>query len=593
MMKASKDSALGVLIQAIEECQSLDPESRPEHFTRMGMPEVAHWLLRCNWESQGKKVGTALRDLHLHEWSQGFWPQAMNRLAALNRSECEIDGKIDVAGNVVKALAQLEHLKVHWLELELKADAVRFARVLCNLRPTDTKAYHLLREWMLVRKPWEKQPNALTRAALRLAVEYYHGGDEQAFEDLEVLLSQRHIRRITPFFRFRFQSNIACLRRFTTARLQRAGPFGGMSDHAVFSWFVLVWVYCGNMWPELCYAALQGDMSLQPPNTPIGAVMRAAQAYQMRSTTLQSTILPSDPTSTTPRLKVALCVFGQLRNFSSAHKTWGVLGLARHDVSTFVHTWGHTGMRVPCAESGAGTERVFSHPPFVRAYRRAGFLYGNAAIRARYPRLHASLVCGGEVNLSHLRSVYGSDAEYVVEDDPGDDFGPDPLNQRRMFRKMRGVIKMMQESGESFDLCVLIRPDLLLEAENGELDLNLLAARTRSSPMVYGGLVVTGNLFMEDAYAIGDPSVISAIVDVEAFTNEKSWMAPHTLVPHTSIAFNAFAKGVGPVLHGGVRKKGFASEVCLDRQQIRTLLLEDLPNGTQNDMDRLLFASVD
>ena len=591
MRKAAKETPLGVLIQTIEECQSLAPEALQEHLTRIGMPEVAHWLLRRNWETQGMKTGAALKALHLHEWTQGLWTQAMNRLTALNRSECEIVGGIDVAGAAMKALAQLEHLKVHWLELELKTDAVRFARGLCDLRRKDTRAYHLLREWMLARKPWEKYPDALSRAALRLALEVSYASDEQAFEDLEVLLSQRNFRRIATFLRFRFQANIELLRRYTAARLRRNDPASGLSEHALFSWFALAWIYCGDMWEEMCLA-MHERVETSLSENPLGSLKHSANSY-LRQCSLLRENDRHRRTGGRHRLRIALCVFGQLRNYCMAYKSWGVLNLGEHDVHTFVNTWSNTGMRLPCAESGAGCDRVFAHPQFIGAYIRAGYLYGNTAIRSRFPVLHASLSCNSVVDEEGLKSVYGRQAEILIEDDPGEEFGCDPGNQRRMFRKMMGVVQMMNAAVGRFDLCILIRPDLLLCSKDSFSLCNHWEA-TNKAPVLYNfNLSCNSNLSLDDAFAMGRPDVVSKFADVESQTIGRSWAAPKELVPHHSIAFNALQRGIRPIHPIGLMKGGFSSGVSLSREQILDALRADLPRGIETEMDRLLLASLE
>lgn len=578
--------ALAKLQQAIVDAQGMTVEQQAAHFKQLGMPEVAHLLLREAHEEAGSIVGPRLKELVQHEIDHGQWTRALELIQHVDAKLLVREIDVDLGDVTMKTLVQLGRELEAWMHAEIDRDAPGFARRLCNIRRAESVGFHAIRRMMLMHKPWRKHQNMLAQAALFLVSETPDVSNEQALLHVDQILNQRHLYLIFPFFRSTFRRNIELLRLYSEQRLSRPDPFAGLSPEAVFAWSALVWVYAGDTWAELCeaLATLQADTTPQV-NTPKGAVLAAAAAYRQRCQ------MASQPPK--PRLRIAMCVFGQLRNYAAGHDTWEVMGLDKHDVKVFVNTWSQTGMRLPDAELGAGVSRVFLYQPFVNAYKRAGFMYGNPALYAAYPGLHAALRCGRVVQQADLQAVYGRDAQCVIEDDPGEAFGPDPGNQRRMFRKMRGAVQMMQESGENFDLCILIRPDLILQSQEMGVDLYAMTQTVAKGPFLYCFEFRVGlNFSVHDVLTIGRPDAIAALVDVESFTEENFWGAPKKLRAHSSIAVNAFSKGLRPLSVRDVKIGGYASEVGLSAERIRQLLLEDIGLRAYTEMDSMLLSSL-
>jgi hypothetical protein len=589
MNHTSIQTPLEALEEAIAAAQALPEVDQIEYFKRQGMPEISHWMLRRQWETQGRLPDETLQRLHQHEWAHGLWAQAMARLDGLDVRRVGREAGIYLPDVVLSVIARDAQAAVDRIAAEVRRDAFGLGLRLCFLRNADLDGYRAISDLVVARRTWEKQANRLGAAALRLALELENPSDRQAFEDIEALLELRDFRHICPFFRWRYQRNIALLRRYTDERLRRSDPTAGLAPHALFAWTLLVWVFGGDQHGQLCQALAAPDTS-SAPDTPVGAVYHAAAAYRQW--------IPASPPLQGRRLRIALCVFGQLRHFQAARPSWNALRLDTHDVQVFVHTWRNTGMRIPDVSTGAGTDRVFGHAPFAQAYKRAAALYGIPALYERCRTLHAALDCGRTVSDEELRTVYGAQARCVIEDDPGDTFGPDPANQRRMFRKMHGAVQLMRGSGQAFDLCILIRPDLLLKPIGEGADLMAMATAAAQGSVVFNDcLITTGNIYLDDTMAIGRPDVMEAFVDVESFTQEaavgKHWNAPTSLRAHRSIAHNAFVRGLRPVYQLGFRKAGLASAVCLSREQIQAALLAEMPHGAVSDLDRLLLSSLE
>jgi hypothetical protein len=86
------------------------------------------------------------------------------------------------------------------------------------------------------------------------------------------------------------------------------------------------------------------------------------------------------------RLRIALCISGQLRGYEAAHPSWSRLGLDRHEVTRFVHVW---------QDIGRNWQRIWGF------LRRDPFLWDTfvrpnsiAFLRPRYPILMEAALLG-------------------------------------------------------------------------------------------------------------------------------------------------------------------------------------------------------
>src|SRR5262249_8363825 len=136
------------------------------------------------------------------------------------------------------------------------------------------------------------------------------------------------------------------------------------------------------------------------------------------------------------RLRIAVCVSGQLRGFRTAFPTWQALGLDGHDVTYFVHTWRNIGIK-PLFR----TDPERQPPGFFETFERIRQQVADGTLIGLYPSLHHRDAFGAKSPLVHfeverdeLVALY--ETEFVViEDDEAPEFAKFS-NQEKMFHKI-------------------------------------------------------------------------------------------------------------------------------------------------------------
>lgn len=157
-----------------------------------------------------------------------------------------------------------------------------------------------------------------------------------------------------------------------------------------------------------------------------------------------------------PRLKIALCVSGQLRDYQRAFASWEHLQLQDHQVDYYIHTWRATGMRLPNRVQHAN--RGLSGQ-FLETYILALKAYGFATIETLYPHFIQTFRCYGQVCLEQMRQVYGEQAVIVIEEE---DVLTTLSNQHKMLYKIQACYQSIPNP-EQYDLIIRIRPDLIIQ----------------------------------------------------------------------------------------------------------------------------------
>jgi hypothetical protein len=206
------------------------------------------------------------------------------------------------------------------------------------------------------------------------------------------------------------------------------------------------------------------------------------------------------------RLKIAICVSGQLRGFRHAYPSWLRTLLVGADHSIFVHSWRAIG------RSGAEPFRhtlPFEGERFKEKYREFANEHGFDVFKSRFPTLFGSLAESGAIDEQSLAQFYSTD-QVVLEDDRAERFAI-MSNQQKMHYKIDAAFQLAVKSGESFDMVVRIRPDkgILL------MGFDWLAARnfSKQSTVVFADAAYGfqyGHLFIGDQFAVGafEPMVI-------------------------------------------------------------------------------------
>jgi len=218
------------------------------------------------------------------------------------------------------------------------------------------------------------------------------------------------------------------------------------------------------------------------------------------------------------RLKIALCVSGQLRGYEATFPSWKSLNLAEHDTTLFIHTWKRVGL-----QWGRALQFVH-HDPMLRELASP---QGKAIIRARYHHLSAVLTealgRGDEVTEAELSAFYGTE-HVIVEDDSLPEFKT-KANQWKMHYKIEQAYRMATAHSSEYDLVLRLRPDLEVEVRT-PLDFRELAALSASRRFL---IAEFRNMFLTK-YWMGDKFVLGAQEPMEVFSTAFSTM--QTLEAH-------------------------------------------------------------
>jgi tetratricopeptide (TPR) repeat protein len=308
-------------------------------------------------------------------------------------------------------------------------------------------------------------------------------------------------------------------------------------------------------------------------------------------------ILDSDPPAVVrrvgDRLKIGVCVSGQLRGFRQAHQSWSHLGWDAHDVRLAVHTWRNIGRRFP--DNAAQLDRAFTGP-LQDALIKVSALAGYPEILKRYPKLFNTFRQKNDVRIEDLHDVYATDL-IEIEDDDRAPFAT-MQNQEKMYYKVEKCHDLLRSHGQEFDLVFRMRPDKAF-AKPADVDWGRIHHASAARRELYadvGPFLVSGY-----GYCIGDQFAVGSAETMECYSRAWSsstdpamrgadWLPPMPLA-HTSFAYATVRGGVRVKPMAGVHFGALITEDPLTPAQVRPLLLEDMNGVPRDDIDRTLLAA--
>jgi len=246
------------------------------------------------------------------------------------------------------------------------------------------------------------------------------------------------------------------------------------------------------------------------------------------------------------KLRVALCVSGQLRGFRTARQTWSALGLDDHEIHTFVHVWAEVGRKLPAPGHSL---RLFPRA-FSDAFSRHMMRIGTDEFWSRYPTFRSLYEQKDIVSAEDIKSFYNTDAAVVESQTEGIFLDS---NSARMHYKIQACNELIHKSGVDFDLVVRIRPDKTFHHTEKLIDW----------PEHLKALLIEKFILVDDfpvflpagGYGFGDQIAIGCQYDMDryarTFALQSSNMGgsglygfPADHFPHTSLAFSCFYDGV-------------------------------------------------
>ncbi|MCP4618191.1 MAG: hypothetical protein GY844_17370 [Bradyrhizobium sp.] len=282
------------------------------------------------------------------------------------------------------------------------------------------------------------------------------------------------------------------------------------------------------------------------------------------------------------KLRMAVCVSGQLRGYSSAFRSWRNTLLRDVEYDIFVDSWERIG------RSGAEPFRSvlpFAGEHFVQCYREAGLQRGLDEIRQRYPLLFRTLAETGRATETALRDFYMTPNVHL------DDESMTPFaaysNQDKMHSKISSSFEMAMTAGGEYDLIVRLRPDKPIRDLCFSWRELLDACRAR--PVLFAdrafGLHYAGPM-IGDQFAIGTPAMME--VYCRTWTMHPPIAAcgllkfPEAFEGHVSLAQICWLHGIdvrrAPILFGPLQ----------DAERLNSnVILECLTADASGRMDRL------
>ena len=340
--------------------------------------------------------------------------------------------------------------------------------------------------------------------------------------------------------------------------------------------------------------------SVENRNSVFGATLISAVAGLGKS---REQAGPALLTSRSRRLRIAVCVSGQLRGFRRAVRSWDLLGTKDHDVDTYVHTWKVIGRRFPDAGQA---HRVFAGN-FLSVYKNVYFQLSRTGIKTLYPHFSQLFAGDEEVTLDDLRDTYRTE-NIVIEDDRAPEFQPlDTV--MKMHYKIERCFSLVTESHKKYDLILRIRPDLLVEGQE-PLDLRELHLRSEQNRIIFANfpaLISAGivswqlgdclPMMIGDLFALGAPALMnsygSVYTDNIRAIQSGTFGIPKGFLAHTSLALLLMREGIFVDDVPGLRMNDVCDPNPISTPALRQALEQDVSLRQQNVLDSALLAALD
>lgn len=292
------------------------------------------------------------------------------------------------------------------------------------------------------------------------------------------------------------------------------------------------------------------------------------------------------------RLKIALCISGQLREFRRAMPTWESLGLHRHDVDTFVHTWAAVGRKLPVPMHAS---RIF-RPRFADVYQQAWVRWGGD-MGARFPGLLNFFFADADlVGEDTVRDFFGA-RQVVVEDDRYGDFvgWGTPM---KMYYKVQSAWMLAANSGERYDLVIRSRADLGMNPRE-TVDWERIHHRAHAERMLFTGggpdfLTPVMGHKIGDLFAIGSPECMEKYSTAHAGAYQALangyYACPQVIGGHINFAYQTMVHGI-LTEDIGVPLGLSLVDCVLEGALLEEVLLRDMGGAPRDDLDAAMLEA--
>jgi hypothetical protein len=240
------------------------------------------------------------------------------------------------------------------------------------------------------------------------------------------------------------------------------------------------------------------------------------------------------------KLKVAVCISGQLRGYKKAFDSWGKSILAGLDYDIYVHSWESIG--------GSGAEPFrkilpFTSNAFKDAYREYCLTLSFENIQLEYPTLFKYLKQSNNTTTEEVSTYYNA-KKVVLESEKAPKFD-DFSNSDKMHYKLHACDQLVQESGKKYDLILRIRPDFLISFT--AFNWRHIYDICHSQPVIFSDLPFGTNYMscmVGDQLAVGSPETIGVYANTWGLypnlAENGLLKCGNNLIGHESIAMNCW-----------------------------------------------------
>lgn len=293
----------------------------------------------------------------------------------------------------------------------------------------------------------------------------------------------------------------------------------------------------------------------------------------------------------TRRLKIAVCVSGQLRGFREAHQTWSAFGLGAHDARFFVHSWYDIGRNWTRFWSFAQRDPIL--------WERLTQKDSLTLLQPRFPRTTDTLRASGLVTEREVAALYGTD-HVCLENDR-----VPPLSETstpwKMHNKIERAFDLAMATGEEFDLIIRIRPDRAVLPDSAP-DWHDVHQRSCAERLIFTDIALNfgdGRLTLGDQFAVGGQEVMTVYSTIfsQTMNAARSGAIPLDLHAHLdnhrSMAYAMFYQGIATATVPHLAFGHLLDPVSLAPKDIYSLVRQDIAARTADLFDQRMIEAFE
>lgn len=476
----------------------------------------------------------------------------------------------------------------------LMSDAVSFACEISLLVRDDYSEYLVLRDILAAETERLGLANYDHHVAIELVCEQYEKKLDKDYARLFGLLKTAHPWQIARILRpHKLKKNATLVAGLVQEIIDGRVPSEGFADLQKVNLLAMAYPVV----PHEIYRGLCDTFARQTQAKDLESLSGWKRTWSMASINGRQLVNANKPTvDRNKKLRIAVCVSGQLRGFKEAKATWALLGLDAHDTDYYVHTWTNVGVRFPDPAWRGHVERRFSDDSFVDSYIKMCSQYGIATITELYPSIFSTTAGDAIATEAVIKEAYGKDTVLVIDDELSKRF-QGFTNQDKMFYKISECFKLVENSGKEYDLVIRIRPDIKMK-EGTKVDWHGIFERSVADNLSFNEAPASlkENVWVGDQFGAACFEVAKIFASTYEFHDyakqQKVAGVPAIRSGHATLAWSLLCRGVKVEQLSQVKWGGLSDVQKLDNAQIKALIEKDIEGKGANVIHQQFLASL-